>query len=1418
MQLLELGTNRVLIDLTDSPKLYDFIPLFFGERSQSYRRGDVRLVTNDSKKHKAELRFEFQRLTPAEVDTLEAIYRSREPFICIPDPIDEPEKKYAVRWVSSFDRSDTVVTDWTQGRSLQAVFRTVDDPNIHTPAVRIEIEGVDVTDRRIPRDGLTVGKSLDYPELLTYRSSGVSFNLDNEDGAFDYSNPDNFFVSNGLPAHGRGAKVLVELGLSKNELMPVFAGEISEVVTSLGSTKARIKTRDLSVRSRQKVIENFGTELTRPITDYEGVAIDYTSDNPVFYFPIWGLPISPNSVSLIVNGSDGTDIDINIVDAIKTEGVLSNRNAEIDYARGLIRFEAEPDDGAETKITATWKRDYRYKRPDYLIRQLLKNTGIQDTIGITDDRQARFAIEQALVRHPTDSIFTSHGRPFFEREGIVRWLKYNADSKWFMSIDTRLVEYDEYQDEYSELSEIPDDQTIEEAPPGGYGTKIEGEAISFNSVYTFCIHNNQLYASGSAGSTASQGVSIYDLNGTLVTRNAIRVPGRAPSDGLGRGSLRNQSIYDIKIMNNQLFMLYGYTIGNSGTTAIAIIDLSPNPRPTRFISARTIIDAFGQTFAIRRIAVTPDRIILANEHRVYFIDHEGNPYPSEGFDFPTDFTSPQGLDATANFIYALENENPPRPSQSLPAVDNNIRVFTYGGTEVANRRFLAQPYRNSNTRGRGLQVIGNKLYTHLSDSRSISVFSIVADLNYHSFVPYQFDFYDSRYVYVLSTNTFTGDVLVDTTFNRVRIYKYDRDQDLWIILLDPDKGQPQLAAPYDFINENKILADNRKNFQVIRRNNKTLMFYRRVQAGSASIAMYNETDDAITNIYTEAFSGDNRGLPYSMDFWVDQRAASLHVYTFVVNYTFSGGNFSSATLKVYRKQVQPLGTQAEIFSETFSATSGDDLYPVSVSDLILADDRTKWYFTLDYQSEADAHGKAELCELPKDEGTRVVRKTYTNPLLGPRSPARVGNRYFYLEGGWVRMPKSDPSDDTLPADERHYPNEGGHLIEIESNGDITDHGIVWRSRSKLDSPDPDPENAQYDGWGLHNAVVSNMVADNRENLRFVAGYGLPYRINNNLPTAEITGAIPDETNFNWIQFGQDLSTKIASFPTSGRRGWELIQQLAQLMNWEIGFGPNARKVDAIQATNPSISDWSANASFFFRPRTILPAKLRTAITVPRTPTTIEINDSGLPAEISEFPVPPVGGQYAVVIGKEMFTYTGVNPNSQGRVLAGVQRGRNGSTAAAHSVDAAVYFVDYFASGEVGTTLVAIQNRSLDFVNLKNDVSVGFGDTAYNAKDQVSIDENGEKTFNLGTSQPLLSRQDQVWAQLIGDIYLKELKDIKEVIQFTLVFSPMLQPGQLVVAYQMDRVRIEFKLFRLLQMQHHTFPRWQTQVTALEIIP
>lgn len=1276
---------------------------------------------------------------------------------------------------------------------------TVGNPNanIFTPAVRIEIEGVDVTDRWIRRDGLTVGKSIDQPELPTSPSSGIAFNIDNEDGDFDHSNPDNFFVTHGRPAHGRGAQVLIRLGLSKNELTPVFAGEISEIDTNLQNTKALIKIHDLNVRSQQKSIENFGIEITRRITDFEGAAIDYTPENPVFYFPTWGLPISRNSVSLTVHQGDN-DIDISVVEAVATEGMLSNRNAEIDYAKGLIRFEAPPDDGAETQITATWKRDYRYKRPDFLVRQLLKNTGIQDTLGIADDTTARFAIDQTIVRHSTDPAFTSHGRPYFEREGITRWMKHNpATDTWLFSIDTRLVEYDEYQDEYTELATIPEDDTIQGAPTSGYGTPLPDRNITLtlasptnHRIAGVAFNGTDIIAltrTTTSGSTQTY-IRQFAADGTEQTHRRITVP---TSNGL-QGNLPFLAATDLDVHNNKAYVLVVYYTSAGLTNRdneVHVYNLSTNQLESRNQILGSVLGP---------IAVTSERIYVCNSQVVYsgrgilVYDHQFNYLQSENL---TNAYATEGIALNANYIFGYRH------------YDDIVRAYQYDGTEITSLQFTVEDLDH-------ITIHGDTLYFVVNDT--LIAYSLSLGLNYHGFVGYQFDTDDFDSIYIATTNTFRGDALADAEFSQNRIYKHTQSSNSWANILNPDKGQPQLGMPYDFISENRIIADNRKNFKVITYDNKTLIFYRRTRDAESGISMFNETNDVITDVYTESQTGvGNNGLPYSMDFWTDERSDGIYVYTFVVKYTFSGSNFSSATLKVFRRRVEPLGTQSEIFSETFTSTSGDDLYPVSVSDLILAPDRSKWYFTLDYQSEANAPGKAELCELPKDGGTRVVRKTYDNPLLGPRSPAKVGNRYFYLEGGWVRLPKSDTSDDALPDDEKHYPNEGGHLIEIESNGDITDHGIVWRSQSKLDSPNPAPEDAQYDGWGLHNAITSNMASDSRGNLRFIAGHGLPYRINNNLPTAEITGAIPDESNFTWLQWGQDLSTKIASFPTNERKGAELIQQLAQIMNWEIGSGPAMGKVEAIQAADSAITDWSANANFFLRPRTVLPAKLRTAIPAGENPTTIDLNDPGLPAEASEFPVPPTGERYAVIIDKEMFTYTDVTPDSQGRALTGVVRAQNRSTAAAHSIDAAAYFVDHFASGEIGTSLVSVENRSIDFANLRNDVNVPFGDATYNTKHQQDIDENGEFTFNLQST--LLDKHDKAWAQIAGDTYLNELRKLKETLEFTLVFSPTLQPGQLVVIHQSDRLQIDFKLFRLLQVQHH-IPHWQTQVTALEIIP
>lgn len=1292
--------------------------------------------------------------------------------------------------------------------TTKTTYITVGDPkqHIYTPAYAIELEGVDITDRWVRRDGLNVGKSLAYPQLGTLLTSGLEFNLDNEDGDFDYNNPTNFFVQNGVPAHGRGAKVLVRLGISKSKLMPVFAGQIYEVQTSLTNTKARIKVADLSTKLRQNTAENFGETITRRITDFDGANAGYDAFDPIFYFPAWGLPIARGSVSVIVHAADG-DVDINIVETVATTGMLDWKNAEIDYDRGLIRFEAPPPDGEATQITATWKVDYHYKRPDFLVRQLLKHNGIQDTLGISDDTAARFAIEQALVKHPDSEHFSSHGRPYPQENGVVRWMRFTATGTWQMVQDNRLVEYDEYQDTYTKIATLPEDTGLEGTDSAGFGTEITGEGLDFPFPTTLRPDRNTLFRG--LGATENrihllrQQGQFYDfvpllLDGTVDTDNIIDLFATTTDYEV-------MSIYD-----NHLYVA-GRRLGHGVNVDLNVFNLVTGQRDTsKEFRVQLTSSVPGRSGFITSLDVKQNGMYFMGwaSHGtgtfIRFLDHNGNRDTSEesGLSVPFTVTASDGSIA--------------RNDRNIFFIgDGNVTAYTAARVRDANADFALGIVGDVV----GAEATNSRLYVLFVDGSDYFMrsYTLGGTINLGRYVPYQFDTVDNNEIFFLCTNNTRGNALAVSGLNRVKGFKYIKSTDTWSEALNETTGQPQISEAYKINGQTVYLASNRKNSQVVRHNSETLWFFRRVQATQSGIAYYNDADGSVTDVYSESHSGaEYYGLPYSMDFALDIRSDGIYVYTFVVRHELDASdNYDGGTLKVYRKRVEPSGSQTEIYSETFTSSSSEEDYPVSVSGVILAENRSKFYFVLDWHGEGERPGKAELCTIAKSgSGSRTVIKTYDNPLVAARSPVKRGSQYFYLEGGWVRPAKSDPADDLIPDDERHYPDQGGKLIEIKTDDTVTDHGVVWRSASKLDAPDPTSD--IYDGWGLHNAIISNMTVDDRDNLHFIAGYGSPYNITENLPFSSNREPVPAFNNFNWIQWGQDLATKVASFPTRDIRVWDLIQQLAQLMRWEIGFGPTMRKVDAIQAQHASITDWGANASLFFRPRTILPAHLRNAIPATGTVSSIALNDMGLPAEIAEFPEPAAGDRYTIIINKEMFTYTGVTPDSRGRTLTGVQRAQNGSTAAAHAVDAAVYFVDYFASGEIGTTLVSIQNRSLDFANIRNDIKVRYGESIYPATDQASIDENGKITLEIQNA--FLSRHDQVWAEQIGDAYLDELRDPKELLQSTLVFSPTLQPGQLTVVYQLDRVRIQFKLFRLLQSQHHTHPRWQTGVTAVEIIP
>ena len=1220
----------------------------------------------------------------------------------------------------------------------------------HKVSVRLDIEGQDLTTYLPSRVPLSIGKTRDFPNLGVFKSGRVNIPLQNASGMFDPGNASNFFVSQGLPSNGRGAKVLVQVVRDGAEVFN-FAGEVVQLNQTLGSSIVTLSVRDLSVRLRRTSVENFGGEIIRRITDYEGANADYDELNPVFYFPVWALPISQGSVSLTVE-EDGSDVTINVVEVVATTGVLSNRNAEIDYSRGLIRFEAAPEDAENTVIDATWKQDYRYRRPDALIRELLENADIDTQLGLNSEDTA-FAIEQALVRDGANRVFSSNGRPYFQREGIVRWMVMDESDleaiKRYFALDAGLVEYDERQDKYELLSSVPSDTTVTNNPPGGYGTEIEDEQVelstSVNSIADITIFRNEFLRGGFV--SPDRFIYRFSLSGDYLGVFA-------EFDMAG-------SIISLAVLGDNVYVLWDRAQGVDNTSRIIVLNDNGEEISNVIINQSTERPDW--------IAVTPNRIFLHFGNNIRLYDHDYNYLSGESFSveaYAGGTRQRSGFAVNSDYVFLLSRSVP----QSI--IQNSMmHVYLHDGTEVTALDFTNEEVLNG-----GLHVERGRAYSVLDftgNPDTVYVYNVAQTLNYHSFVPVQFDTTDFENFYVLTTNTLRADIISDASFNQNVIRKYVKSTDTWTTLLDSGTGQPQISHPNDFINRIEYLVDNRKNFQVVRRNNKTLIFYRRAAATTASIAYYDDTNDVITNVREETYtSADDEGVPYSMDFALDERSDGIYVYSFVVRYTSS-----SATLKVFRERVEPSGSETEIFSETFTISNND--YPISVSDVILADNRSKWYFVLSYfNDDDDTISKAELCTIAKDgTGSRTVLKTYINPLLSARSPAKIGNRYFYLEGGSVRLPKSDLDDNDLPDDERYYPDVGGNLIEIESNNDITDHGLIWRSGTVLDSPDPVDTDNIYDGWGRHNAIVSNTVGDDRGNLHVVAGYGLPYRFVNNLPVISQSGSVPDASNFVWVQWGQDLATKIPSFPTAGSQSWDLIARLAQSLNWEIGFGPRKRKADALQASDASITDWQANALFFLRPRTIIPAELRTGISVSSTASTIRLNYSGLPAERLEFPAPPSGESFKVLIDKEIFSYTGASEDTQGVELSGVTREVDGSEAAAHSAEADVFFVDGVIR-DTDSSLVSVQGKNTDLSNLYNVIAIRHRDGVHRVEDSDSIEENGERALTLNMA--FLSKETFNWFSLLAAEYLERFKDFREVVTLSVPYSPLLELGQLLV--------------------------------------
>jgi len=283
-------------------------------------------------------------------------------------------------------------------------------------------------------------------------------------------------------------------------------------------------------------------------------------------------------------------------------------------------------------------------------------------------------------------------------------------------------------------------------------------------------------------------------------------------------------------------------------------------------------------------------------------------------------------------------------------------------------------------------------------------------------------------------------------------------------------------------------------------------------------------------------------------------------------------NGDSTWTHVYEKQwAQEERFRPAMVSDVVARGSGSDL---------------KFYFVLTYSRRVTRRGFAELCRLyPGGTEEFKVLKSYDDMLFAPRSLVvhdedNLENIYF-VEGQWASW-LSHLTD---------YPtfDDCGHFFRLDPMDTIWDLGPAWRSYRDKNEP----------GRGMHTAFGSNihraMVVGSdftAGTLHFIAGYGLSARYpsqddrnggRGSVQTWTNSREVQRQDNWVWLQYGKKLSTKVPVFPTNGKYVWPLIEELARIVDYEVGWVPGDREIADFKQTYPDLT-LSPKSYLFFRPR------------------------------------------------------------------------------------------------------------------------------------------------------------------------------------------------------------------------------------------
>lgn len=405
---------------------------------------------------------------------------------------------------------------------------------------------------------------------------------------------------------------------------------------------------------------------------------------------------------------------------------------------------------------------------------------------------------------------------------------------------------------------------------------------------------------------------------------------------------------------------------------------------------------------------------------------------------------------------------------------------------------------------------------------------------------------------------------------------------------------------------------------------------------------------------------------------------------------------------------------------------------------------------------SDLQAGAALVRVDTSTCTFELLKAYSDITLAARSLTVDGTTLYFFEGSHYMY------TDGLVFSDQQWREKVGYLRKIEHPSSIIeDIGLNWRSATTTDNPDTETTDYFY---GIHGGTTAP-IAIVDEALHLITGFGNFDDIGQ--PRREYP--VNRVGNWNWIQYHDQINQRLSEVLTNGRTGFDILKDIAIITNSILGFD---------------------NDMFFIRPREPQKAINGGGSGITATQTTLTAGDLNW----GEFP-----SEGYLFIDGELIEHTGADENGQ---FANLVRGAEGTTAAAHTGDFDITFVDHILSLnqktlEMPIKSVVAQNDNRQFYNRAR-LPYGGGTEEVLVEDTTSIAENGARLLEV--TVPLDSHQRE-WAEWLSESYIARFKDIKQILNLTLKPTFFLKRLDVVYLNIPERLHLDGTLCQVLEIKH-----------------